>query len=236
MHAVGSLEELVERADVIVSVCPPGSAVEVAAAASETGFIGTYVDVNAIAPATARSIGSRFAHFVDGGVVGPPVRAPGTTRLYLSGDLAHDVAALWDGTSLETRVVAGGAGAASAVKVCFAAWTKGTAALLLDIRALAAAENIEEALLAEWATSLPGLEDQATRVASGNAPKAWRFAGELDEIAKSFAAHELPDGFATAASDVYRRLSEFKDFCDVTLHDVIEALRVPDGRPPTALA
>ena len=237
MQDVGSLDELIARADVIVSVCPPGAAIEVAEAVSSAGFDGTYVDANAIAPATARSIGAHFAKFVDGGVVGPPVRAAGTTRLYLSGDLAHDVAALWNDTLLETRVVGGGAGAASAVKVCFAAWTKGTAALLLAIRALAAAENIESALLAEWATSQPGLDEQSTRAAAGNAPKAWRFAGELDEIAEAFASHELPDGFATAASEVYQRLAEFKDASDTTLRDVINALRAPDdGRPPTAPA
>jgi 3-hydroxyisobutyrate dehydrogenase-like beta-hydroxyacid dehydrogenase len=234
MEDVGSLDELVARADVIVSVCPPGAATEVAEGVSSAGFDGTYVDANAISPATARSIGARFANFVDGGVVGPPVRVGGITRLYLSGDLAHDVAALWNDTLLETRVVDGGPGAASAVKVCFAAWTKGTAALLLAIRALAAAENVEDALLAEWATSQPGLDDQATR-AAGNAPKAWRFADELDEIAKAFASHDLPDGFATAASDVYERLAQFKDVAGTTLQDVIKALRLPaDGRPPTA--
>ncbi len=237
MEDVGSLDELIARADVIVSVCPPGAAVDVADTVSRAGFDRTYVDANAIAPATARSIGARFANFVDGGVVGPPVRAAGSTRLYLSGDLAHDVAALWKDTLLETRVVDGGAGAASAVKVCFAAWTKGTAALLLAIRTLAVAENVEDALLTEWATSQPGLDDQAIRAATGNAPKAWRFAGELDEIAKAFASHDLPDGFATAASDVYQRLAQFKDVSGTTLQDVINALRLPaDGRPPTAPA
>jgi saccharopine dehydrogenase-like NADP-dependent oxidoreductase len=83
MEDVGSLDELIARADVIVSVCPPGAAEEVAEAVSRAGFDGTYVDANAIAPATARTIGARFANFVDGGVVGPPVRVAGSTRLYL---------------------------------------------------------------------------------------------------------------------------------------------------------
>ena len=225
MQDVGSLGDLLARSEVVISVCPPDAAEQVAAAVSAAGFDGTYVDVNAIAPATARSIGNRFKHFVDGGVVGPPVQAAGTTRLYLSGGLAHEVAALWKDTPLQTRIVDGGAGAASAVKVCFAAWTKGTAALLLAIRALAAAEHVEDALLAEWATSLPDLDKQSTRAATGNAPKAWRFAGELDEIAKAFAAHDLPDGFATSASDVYQRLAQFKGASDTTLQDVIDAVR-----------
>jgi 3-hydroxyisobutyrate dehydrogenase-like beta-hydroxyacid dehydrogenase len=222
---VGSLEALAAQADVIVSVCPPASALDVARAVAAAGFEGTYVDVNAIAPATARSIGDLFSRFVDGGVVGPPARLAGSTRLYLSGDEAGDIADLWTGSPLETRVVEGGAGAASAVKVCFAAWTKASAALLLTIRALASAEGVEEALLEEWATSMPGLIDQADRAATGNAPKAWRFAGELDEIADSFSAHDLPDGFGRAATQVYERLARFKNATGTTLPEVIAALR-----------
>ena len=86
-----------QRADVIVSVCPPASAVEVADSGGHAGFDGIYVDVNAISPATTRTIGGRFARFVDGGVVGPPVQAAGSTRLYLSGDDADEVAELWTG-------------------------------------------------------------------------------------------------------------------------------------------
>jgi 3-hydroxyisobutyrate dehydrogenase-like beta-hydroxyacid dehydrogenase len=225
LEDVGSIAALAERADVIVSVCPPASAVEVARAVAAIGFEGIYVDVNAISPATARLIGDRFTRFVDGGVVGPPVQSAGSTRLYLSGDDAVLVAERWTGTPLETRIVEGGVGAASAVKVCFAAWTKGSAALLLAIRALAAAEGVDDALLAEWATSMPGLAEQSERAATGNAPKAWRFAGELDEIAESFAAHNLPDGFGRGAAEVYARLARFKNTIGTTLSDVTNVLR-----------
>jgi 3-hydroxyisobutyrate dehydrogenase-like beta-hydroxyacid dehydrogenase len=224
MHDVGSIDALVERADVIIAVCPPGAAIDVARSVARVGFDGIYVDVNAISPATARLIGSEFERFVDGGVVGTPVEVPGSTRLYLSGDDAQVVAGLWAGTALEPRLVDGGAGAASAVKVCFAAWTKGTAALLLAIRALAVAEGVEKALLAEWATSMPGLVGQSERAASGNAPKAWRFEGELAEIAQSFTAHGLPEGFGRAAAEVYARLAGFKDIPGTTLDEVVEAL------------
>ncbi|MEY2401594.1 MAG: hypothetical protein QOJ08_1705 [Ilumatobacteraceae bacterium] len=234
MEDVGSLDALVKRAEVIISVCPPGVAVDVARSVAAIGFDGIYVDVNAISPTTTRLIGTLFERFVDGGVIGPPVQIAGSTRLYLSGDETGEVAALWTGSALEPRMVDGGAGAASAVKVCFAAWTKGTAALLLAIRALAVAEDVEKALLAEWATSLPGLAEQSDRAASGNAPKAWRFEGELAEIAQSFAAHDLPDGFGRAAAEVYARLGEFKDTPGTTLDEVVEALNrgepAADGR------
>jgi 3-hydroxyisobutyrate dehydrogenase-like beta-hydroxyacid dehydrogenase len=227
MQDVGTLDMLVKRADVIISVCPPDAARDVATKVATLGFDGIYVDVNAVSPATTRSIGEQFARFVDGGVVGPPVRSPGTTRLYLSGNDAADVAGLWSGTLLETRVVDGGAGAASAVKICFAAWTKASAALLLTIRALAAAEGVEDALLAEWATSMPDLAEQSERSATTSAPKAWRFAGELEEIAQSLRAHDLPDGFGTAAAEVYHRLAGFKDTTGASLDDVIRALARP---------
>jgi hypothetical protein len=233
LEDVGSIEALTARAKVIVSVCPPASAIEVAEHVAAAGFQGIYVDANAIAPATTRLIAGRFTRFVDGGVVGPPVQSPGSTRLYLSGGEADTVARLWAGTALETRVIDGGAGAASAVKVCFAAWTKTTAALLLAIRALATAEGVEGALQAEWETSMPDLLAQAERAASGTAPKAWRFAGELDEIAASFAAHDLPDGFGTAAADVYARMAGFKDTSGVTLAEVVEAIRAAGSSTQT---
>ena len=224
MEACDSLEELTARSEVIVSVCPPASAVDVADAVAAAGYRGIYVDANAIAPATARAIGARFERFVDGGIVGPPAAPGRSTRLILSGGEADAVAARWRDTPLETRVVDGGAGAASAVKVCYAAWTKGTAALLLSIRALAHAEGVEDALLEEWATSQRELVERSEWTARGNAPKAWRFAGELHEIGDSFVAQGLPGGFGHAAGEVYERLAVFKDATEVSLAEVVAAL------------
>lgn len=221
---VASLADLAERCDVIVSVCPPGAAVEQAETVAATGFTGLYADLNAIAPGTARMIGGMFERFVDGGVIGPPVAGAGTTRLYLAGDEAATVAALWAGTALDARVLDAPAGAASAVKACFASWTKGTAALLLVIRALARAEGVDHALIDEWAISFPDLADRSERNAAGTGPKAWRFVGEMLELADAFADHELPAGFLDAAADTYTRLAGFKDAAAPTLDDVIAAL------------
>ena len=154
----------------IVSLCPPHAAVEVARPLAS--FDGIYVDANAISPATARAVAGLVRRYVDGGVVGPPPRSPGTTRLYLSGPEAAPVAGLFAGTTVEPVVVSAEPTAASAVKMAYAAWSKGTAALLLAIRALARAEGVEDALLAEWARSLPELLDRseaAARSAGGRA-------------------------------------------------------------------
>jgi 3-hydroxyisobutyrate dehydrogenase-like beta-hydroxyacid dehydrogenase len=195
-----TVEELARRSDVILSVCPPHAAREVAE--SVRGFDGLYVDANAVSPATARSLPGRV---VDGGIVGPPPHSAGTTRLFLSGPDAGAVAELFAGTALETPVVSDRVGDASAVKIAYAAWTKGTSALLLAIRELARAEEVEPTLLAEWARSQPQLEAASARAARSAAAKGWRWVGEMEEIAATFAAAGLPSGFHEAAAEIFRR-------------------------------
>jgi 3-hydroxyisobutyrate dehydrogenase-like beta-hydroxyacid dehydrogenase len=230
LEEVDSLEELTGASRVIVSVCPPGEALAVARSVAELGFDGVYVDANAIAPSTAREVGALFDRFVDGGIVGPPASQSGTTRMYVSGDEAPAIADLWTGSALDVRVIDGGAGAASALKMAYATWTKVSGALLLDVRALAVAEGVEEALLAEWAISQPGTTERSLSTARGVAPKAWRFVGEMDQIARSFSDVGLPDGFAIGAAQVYERLASFKDVAssDVEPADVIARLVADD--------
>jgi 3-hydroxyisobutyrate dehydrogenase-like beta-hydroxyacid dehydrogenase len=201
LEDVGSVEDVVRRSQVILSICPPHAALEVAR--SVAGFDGIYVDANAVSPATAREIGGRF---VDGGIIGPPPLEPGTTRLYLAGKEADAVAGLFQRTALEAVVISDEPGAASALKMAYAAWTKGTAAMLIAIRALARAENVEELLLEEWRLSLPGLIERSGSAARSADRKGWRWVAEMEEIAATFAAAGLPDGFHRAAADVFRRV------------------------------
>jgi len=225
--AVPTLGELVERSEVIVSVCPPGSASAVAADVADLGFDGIYVDANAIAPAASRALASRFGRFVDGGIIGPPTTRAGTTRLYLSGDdpaTTRTVADLWAGSVLDARPTDGGPGAASALKMAYALWTKVSSSMLLTVRALATAEGVDDALLAEWDISQPGTAGRSEITASMTAPKAWRFVGEMEQIANSLAANGLPIGFGEAAADLYARMAEFRDQPDVTLADVLDRI------------
>jgi hypothetical protein len=218
---VGTVTELCSRSDVLISLCPPHAAADVARACA--GFAGLYVDANAVSPATARSIGSGFDRFVDGGVVGPPPREPGATRLYLSGDEAGALAALFADTAVDARVVGAEAGAASAVKMAFAAWTKGSAALLLAARAVAAANAVDDVLVEEWRTSLPELEERLAAAARSAVGKGWRGIGEMEEIAETFAAAGLPGGFHLAAGEVYRRVPRGVPDAD-SLEHVLSAL------------
>src|SRR5713101_7625781 len=199
LRDVGTLQNLVTASEVIVSVCPPGAAADVARAVAGYRFSRVYVDANAVSPETARKVGAIVekggATFVDGGIIGPPARSAGSTRMYLSGPAAQQVAALFKDGPLEVIVLEGGAGAASALKVAFASYTKGTAALLLAIRAFARAEGVDAALVQEWAHTLPGLPGQCEGAVRGSARKA---AG-------------LPDSFHRAAAELYRRLERYKD-------------------------
>ena len=113
--------------------------------------------------------------------------------------------ALFAGTALDTRVIDGPPEAASAVKMAYAGWTKGSAALLLAVRALARAEGVEEVLLAEWALSQPGLPGQHAAASRSAAAKGWRWTGEMEEIAASMAADGLPGGFHQAAAEIFGR-------------------------------
>jgi len=222
---VGTLARLVERSETIVSVCPPHAALDLARAVSACGFTGAYVDVNAVAPATAREIACAAGRVTDGGIIGGPPRVTGTTRLYLSGPGADDAAGLFAGSLLEAIVLDGDVGAASALKMCFAAWTKGTSALLVAVRAVAAAEQVDGALLQEWAVSLPDLPRRSEGAARGTAAKAWRFVGEMHEIAQTFAAAGLPPGFHQAAAEVYDRMARFQDAeAAPTLEEVVTAV------------
>jgi 3-hydroxyisobutyrate dehydrogenase-like beta-hydroxyacid dehydrogenase len=207
LRDVGTADAMARECGVIVSVCPPHAAAEVAA--SIAGFTGIFVDANAVSPATARSIAAAVegagANFVDGGIVGPPPREPGTTRLHLSGPEARTMSALFAGSALEAPVVSARIGDASAVKMTYAAWTKGTAALVLAVRETARSEGVEDALVAEWARSLPGLAGEHERAVRSAAAKGWRWVAEMEEIAATFAAAGQPDGFHRAAAEIYRR-------------------------------
>jgi len=206
LEDAGEIAEVCRRSEVVLSVCPPHAAVEVARAAE--GFTGIYVDANAISPQTARAIAGHQGRFVDGGIVGSPPHEPGSTRLYLSGSEAKAVAALFADTNVDARVISAERGAASALKAAYAGWTKGSAALLLTVRELARAEGVENVLLEEWRLSEPELEEWAAAAARSAERKGWRWVGEMQEIAQGMAAHDLPVGFHEASAEVFRRASE----------------------------
>jgi 3-hydroxyisobutyrate dehydrogenase-like beta-hydroxyacid dehydrogenase len=202
------LADLLERCQVVLSICPPHAALDVARRAAGLRFRGVYCDANAVAPETALEVGRIVAEggarFVDGGIVGGPPRAPGT-RLYLSGSASGEIAALFAGTALEPRVLGEEPGTASALKMCYAGWTKGSAALLLTLADAAEALGVGDQLRAEWELSLPGLAERLAGSERSARAKGWRWVGEMREIEATLRAAGLPGGFHEAAAETFER-------------------------------
>jgi len=215
LNELATLAELCETCSVVVSVCPPHAAEKVAEQVLACDFRGTYVDANAIAPQQAVRIGEKLAAggvtFVDGGIVGGPAWEPGKTWLYLSGADANLVADCFSAGPLETTILGDEIGQASALKMCYAAWTKGSTAVLCAIVATADELGVWEDLQRQWERNWPGFPEQTTNRVRRVTAKAWRFAGEMEEISATFDGAGLPGGFHAAAADLYGRIAQFKD-------------------------
>ena len=230
LQDAGTLAALCAICEVVISVCPPHAAEALAQQALAAGFTGLYVDGNAIAPERAQRIAAAVAGAgaacVDGGIIGGPAWKPGATWLYLAGPRAGEVAALFSAGPLETQVLGGGIGAASALKMCYAAYTKGSTALLCAVLATADVLQVGDALNGQWAREDSGLPEQHARRVRGVTAKAWRFSGEMREIAATFRGAGLPGGFHDAAAETYERMAQFKDAgAPPALDDVLAALR-----------
>ncbi len=227
LREVKDLEQLCRICQAIFCVCPPHAAEEVASQVASLGFRGLYVDANAISPQRAMRIGriteAAGASFVDGGIIGGPAWEPGRTWLYLSGRDSHRAASCFAAGPLETSIVNEEIGAASALKMCFAAYTKGTTALLGAILAAAESLGVREALACQWSRDGSDFAERTNERVRNVTAKAWRFVGEMEEIAATFEHVGLPGGFHAAAAEIYTRIAHFKG-----------AILAPDApdRPP----
>ena len=211
---VPDLAALAQRSDLIVSICPPHAAVEVAeqvaAALGDRPNRPVYVDANAVSPDTVRRISTVLGaeHVVDGAVIGPPAWEAGHTVLLLSGVAAAAVAGLFSGSPFEARVLGTDLGAASALKACYAMQSKAMPAVWLAVVAAARGYGVEDALgdlLARDGVDLAAVLDKLEAQAG---PKAWRWVGEMEEAADTVAAVGVPDGFSRSAAEMYRRMAQ----------------------------
>lgn len=222
LREVDSLDALVAEADVVVAVCPPDAAVRLAGSVAARGFAGVYVDANAVSPATAQAVdecvSGAGAGYVDGGIIG----GPDAPRLFLAGAAAAEVAADC-GAPVEPVVLDGGRYSASALKMVYAGWTKATSALLLSLVGAARRLGVEEALRAEWDRSQPAL-GRRLEGAVASTRKAWRWEGEMMEIARTLSDAGLPDGFHRASAEAFARLGDLKDDRGAALDDVLARL------------
>jgi 3-hydroxyisobutyrate dehydrogenase-like beta-hydroxyacid dehydrogenase len=227
LRDAGTLAKLCELCPVIVSVCPPEFAEEMAEQVAERSYQGTFVDANAISPERVQRIAHRLeqcgARFVDGGIIGPPSTTRHRTWLYLAGEHAAGIAPYFSSGPIEVEVLAGSVGRASALKMCFAAYSKGSIALACAVLAAAERLDVSDDLKRQWnrsGPSLPELEREISRAA----PNAWRFTGEMREIAATFQCAGLPAEFHQAAAEIFRRLEKFKGLEEPAVKDVLGTL------------
>lgn len=212
--AVPDVVELAARSDVIVSICPPHAAREVAAQVAaglaDRADRPIYLEANAVAPDTVRAVaellGDRAA-VCDGAVIGPPAWKRGTTVLWLSGPGADTVADLFDGSPFAVRTLAG-LGTASGLKACYALQSKALPTLWLALDEAAARFGVTDALHDELARTGVDHAGALAAVREKAAAKGWRWAGEMDEAADALAAVDVPDGFSRAAAELYRRAAD----------------------------
>jgi 3-hydroxyisobutyrate dehydrogenase-like beta-hydroxyacid dehydrogenase len=207
----GSLEKLVAACELVISVINPGEALnvarQVAAAMKKTTRKIAFADLNAVSPQTARAadrmIRDAGGMFIDGGIIGPPPRGEkDRPRIYVSGPDAY----LFESIShpnLVLRVLSERVGDASGVKMCYAAMTKGTTALAVELLVAARKLGVEQALEKELRESRNDVFEWQMKNIAGMPPKAYRWVPEMQEIARTFGELGLTPRMFEGATDVY---------------------------------
>lgn len=159
-----SLADLCSVCEIIIRICPPHIAEDIAKHVVASNFKGSYLDANAISPARSLKIEQLLIenniHFIDGGIIGGPAWQPKSTWLYLSGKDSEIIANCFSKGPLETKIIGSEIGKASALKVCYAAYSKGTTALLCAILGTAESLGVREELYQQWDMDEAGFSDQ----------------------------------------------------------------------------
>ena len=216
LEDLGSLAAVVQSAELLLSILPPAAAfrfaADVAATLRATGARLTFADCNAVAPDTVRSIAKLFdgtgASFVDAGIVGRAPRADGgeRTRFYVSGSERR---VLLDLAVPELRMLDMGEeiGAASALKMAYAALNKGTDALHAAVLLAAERLGVRAPLMKEFEATQKEAVARMTARLPFLAATAARFTGEMAEIAKTFESVGVTPAFHEGAEWLYALLA-----------------------------
>lgn len=227
---VPTLCELLDRSDIVIGLCPPAAAEEVAREVAGHAFTGTYVETNAISPERAERIADLLrpaATVVDGAVVGSPPVGGKTPTLYLSGPTAATamVEAVFAGTAVRTKVLGTDVGQASALKVSYTAFQKASRVLAALATGMARQYDVDQELLkvaARRSTSYLAEPEYIPKVAA----RAWRWGPELEEAADTLAAAGLPPEMLRAAASTLARWHDAKDD-EISVADALEQLAQP---------
>ncbi len=210
---VGSLDELVKKCDLILSILVPSEALsfaqEVAEAIVRTRSEVAVADCNAVSPATAMKIGEIITlaggKYIDAGIIGPSPRRGTAPRFYASGEHASILGEL-DKKGISVPIMDGPIGRASGLKMVYAALTKGTAALYASTLMTAHSLGLYEALIKEMELSQAGTLAAMNRVKTISA-QAFRWIGEMEEIAATFGDAGMSSNIHTGAAETFLQIA-----------------------------
>ncbi|WP_371588575.1 NAD(P)-dependent oxidoreductase [Streptomyces virginiae] len=230
--ACDSLDEALERSEIVLSICPPQAAEDVATTVADHAFAGVYVDANAINPQRMQRIAEEIrpgAMVLDGAIFGPPPGGQRAARLYLAGEAqaVDTVQPVFKDTALHVRRASGSVGSASALKMAFASYQKAARTLAGVAHALADAHGVGDELTAEAQVMASNILADPGYLPSV-AARAWRWAPEMEDIAVTLRAAGLPADMAEAAVAVMSRWEGDKDQYNLELTDVLSHLRSQD--------
>ena len=212
----GSIEKLVSTVDVIISVLDPAHAVtkarEVAAAIKATGKKIMFVNGNAVAPRTAHEIDGIIraagGFCVDGSILRVTTReGKSELRLYVSGPEAAELTRIND-EILKIRVVGEKVGNASALKMCYGAFTKGALALGVELLLASHKLGVADEVAAEFEDTQPEVYKWILGRTIGMAPKAYRYVPEMREVATTFEDAGMTRRMLEGAADMFEMLAK----------------------------
>ena len=213
LEDVGSLVNLIREADVILSILPPEVALDFAGEAADCmrdlGASPLFSDCNAISPETTLKIDTLMKNagssFVKVGIIGPPPRRGVTTKFYASGSHTGQLAFL-DGDGISYRPLGDEITRAAALKMCYAGLTKGTMTLQTSVLTVGKLLGIGDELQAEFSDSQKFHWDLMNKRVPFYAADAGRWAGEMDEISKTFMDVGVSGNLHRGAAEVFRLL------------------------------
>ncbi|MEU3521165.1 DUF1932 domain-containing protein [Streptomyces sp. NPDC006654] len=231
LTGVATLPELLERSDIVISLCPPAAAEDLAREVAGHTFTGVYVEANAINPERTTRIAELLgstATVVDGGVIGSPPVGGKSPTLYLSGPAAAvaDVEALFAGTDVQTGILGTEIGKASALKLAYASFQKTSRVLVALSVGLAHAHGVDQELLQVAARRSDSYLAEPEYIAK-TAARAWRWGPEMEEVADALEDAGLPPVMLRAAASTLARWNDAKDDAELTLTDALDKLAQP---------
>ncbi|WP_328884706.1 DUF1932 domain-containing protein [Streptomyces sp. NBC_00299] len=228
---VATLTELLEHSDIVISLCPPAAAEDLAHDVAAHRFDGVYLEANAINPERTTRIAGLLepaATIVDGGVVGSPPIHGKSPVLYLSGPVAatERIEALFADTAVQTRALGTEIGKASALKLAYASFQKTSRVLVALAVGMAREHGVDQELIEVASRRTDSYLSEPQYVAK-TAARAWRWGPELEEAADALAAAGLPPEMLRAAATTLARWHDVKDDRELTLTDALERLAQP---------